>query len=219
MHARRTFVCVLAMGALLAAIIAPALAEDAAKKAAEKVITPVSAKASTDNWGNLPASNLLSWGNMTSGLAASPDLAATYDDDSEGKDAWMTKPGNVVGAWIQFDLGAPTDVDKAYVWQYNQGVYGVVRGVKDFKIEGSTDRATWKVLTATNTVKMKTHGGEGNSVAADQFALTQNNTGVQYIKFTIVSNNGDVTPLDEQHPKVVGLVGLGEVRFSAVPKK
>jgi hypothetical protein len=197
MYAKRRLVCVLAVAAMLAGIGVSASAD---------IITPVSATASSSHWSS-PAENTLTWGSMSSGTASNPDLTATLPGDAWGGPNWLTGGSGIVGEWITFDLGAAKNVGKAYVWQLNQD-NEADRGVHNFTIEGSANNSTWKVLTASSTVDMTTQGGTGVLLSAEQFALTQNNIGIQYIRFTVNSNYGDPS-----------YAGLGEVRFTeAIPE-
>jgi hypothetical protein len=166
--------------------------------------TPVSVTASSNlfNAYNFPGETL-DWTQMSAGAATAPDLAATYTPNVNGVGTWLTNTGDVATAWIQYDLGSLMDVGQAYIWQRSQ-LGETDRGVKDFTIDGSVDGTTWSSLTSTSLLLQQ--AVDGAPVSAQSFALTQNNTGIRYVRINVDSNYGD------------DYVGLTEVRFVAVPE-
>ena len=174
--------------------------------------TPVSTTASSNLGGtsNFPG-DTLNWTGMSAGTATAPDLAATYAPNAFGTGTWLTNTGDVADAWILFDLGSTMDLGQASIWQFSQlfdSQFGggdlTNRGVKDFTIDGSVDGTTWNSLTPTSLLLQQAVSGA--PVSAQSFALTQNNTGIRYVRINVDSNYGS------------NVVGLTEVRFVAVPE-
>jgi len=167
--------------------------------------TPVSVTASSNLFNAFnPPVDTLNWTSMSAGTASAPDLAATYTPNGSGNGTWTTNTGDVANAWIQYDLGSLMDVGQAYIWQRSQTDL-TSRGVKDFTIDGSVDGTTWSSLTSTALLLQEAVNGA--PVSAQSFALTQNNTGIRYVRINVDSNYGDPN-----------YVGLTEVRFVAVPE-
>jgi len=167
--------------------------------------TPVSVTASSNLFNAFdPPARTLDWTFMSAGNATAPDLAATYTPNGSGNGTWTTDTGDVANAWIQYDLGSKMDLGQAYIWQRSQTNL-TSRGVKDFTIDGSVDGTIWNSLTSTSLLLQEAVNGA--PVSAQSFALTQNNTGIRYVRINVDSNYGDPSH-----------VGLTEVRFVAVPE-
>jgi hypothetical protein len=145
--------------------------------------------------------------------------AATHD--SVSNDEWHTSthdPNNAglgdpggVHAFVAFDLGAPTQLSLAYIWQYSEALaYPTYsgRGVKDFDILVAPPDGNYINL---GTFELAIGGGNNLEPAQtiDLAALNGPATSnVEFVRFDIRTNFQ--TGVDD-------VVGLSAVRFDGVP--
>jgi len=125
---------------------------------------------------------------------------------------------------MTFDLGGLYDVDTLRVWNYNEtgsngdGTFNwTTHGADEIAVSAG---ATLGTMTQLQTINVLEAGGTAAEAAQD-FASTL--TGVQFIRFTIVSNHdGDnfVTDVYNTALDTTQFTGLSEVRFegTAVPE-
>ncbi len=118
---------------------------------------------------------------------------------------WMSKKGSGP-VWVQYEFGNVYKLYQMWVWNSNQAVEAVVGfGVKDVKVETSTDGTTWTAVPNVSQFA-QAPGEEGY-----EHNTTVDFGGVQakFVKLTIDNNWADSTKQ----------ASLSEVRFFYVPVK
>ncbi|GGE22470.1 hypothetical protein GCM10011529_31310 [Polymorphobacter glacialis] len=165
------------------------------------VATPVSAVATNTFpfWGEYRAENLINGSGLTDGLHSNSYPAM-----------WMTDLG-VNTASITFVLGARYTLTSATIWNYNFGNPAefqstILRGVKDFKLFGSTNGVDYSELFG-GTLGL----GTGQPLAGQTVSFAG---AARFIRLDIVNNYGQGTYAERDWN-----TGLSEVRFAgAVPE-
>jgi hypothetical protein len=85
-------------------------------------------------------------------------------------------------AWVRFDFARPTSFDSLLIWNHNQ-VDLTDRGFRKTHIYGTTDGATWRPLTSTDTVELPRAPGTPTS----QPASVPTDLGGQPVKSVIIA--------------------------------
>jgi len=133
-----------------------------------------------------------------SGLNASDEHSTTLTD------MWLTAPGALLPAWIQFAFDQPYELEEMLVWNSNQLIESWVNfGAKDVTVEYSLDGADWTMLGDVEFVQ-----APGDPAYTYDTAVDLSGVNAQYVRLTINSNWAGVA---------VAPVGLSEVRFTYVP--
>ncbi len=121
---------------------------------------------------------------------------------ADGTHMWMTtgeRPD-----WIQFEFDSVCKLDKMLVWNSNQLVESFLGfGAKDVTVEYSVDGQSWTTLEGAPEFSKAT-GAAGYTANT---TVNFNGTVAQFVKLTINSTWGGVTPQ----------TGLSEVRFFSIP--
>jgi len=125
-------------------------------------------------------------------------------DDQHGtnaSDSWLSTKGD--SAWIQFAFDSVQKLDKALIWNCNQGLESILGvSAKDVTVEYSADGETWTPLG--DFVFLQAPGAD--DYVADT-VLDFAGAAARAVRFTITSNWGTML---QQY-------GLSEVRFYSVP--
>lgn len=83
-----------------------------------------------------------------SGMSGKDSLQDTHRVDGSANDMWHTANNPGVNAWVEVDLGKAYPLDEMWIWNLNQsGGTNIKRGLRDVKIEYSTDRLDWQALS------------------------------------------------------------------------
>ena len=166
------------------------------------VITPTSAEASMCYEWQLPSGPLSLINGI--GLNQVGDVTTWTHNQSPGSDAnqWLNNPDyqptDETQLW--FYLSGPTDLSKAYLWQYTSDP---ARGLNGFTIRGSTTAGKLGTFTDLSGPQSMAISPVGPSVT-QTFNLS-NATGIQTVRIDIASSHGDY------------YVGLAEVRLGSAP--
>ena len=129
-----------------------------------------------------------------------PGTGVWVHNDGEGETAWNTGGGDP--AFLQYDLGAPRNVNGFYLWNYGGPAPWVARGLREIKLEASDDGQNFQTV--------------GN------FTLTGNDTSneirAQVVPFgkAVKARYFKITPLERFGSDAWG---LSEIRFSNADKK
>ena len=175
---------------LAAAMGTLALATSA--NAALTLITPTSVVASSTSGGN-DAINTIN----SSGLNSPFDETATHDTGSY----WQgNSPG--VGTTITFNLGSEYDLAGTWIWNYNHS--SSTRGMSAFEIYvgGSGDSAASTLVKGDALINLYSQNADAKPAEFEAFAASN----VQYVRFVSKATGAN------------DRIGLGEVRFEAVPE-
>ncbi len=184
------------------------------------VIPNVTILNSTSSVTGMPAANTING----SGMSAI-SLSGTHDNSATGASMWSSNY-----SWsdisITFDLGIAYNVDKMYVWNFNQSGYSF-KGMKNVKIQYSLNQQVWNdvpapsnpgyAVNANYPFQLAQASGQNNITATNLNDGTSSpvNIGVkaQYIKITAAqmssSNEGNWGG---------NAVGLSEVLFTTDDK-
>jgi hypothetical protein len=116
---------------------------------------------------------------------------------------------------MTFNLGAAYDLTGLWFWNYLEGSGGTAdrrnRGLDSVYVEFSTDNVNW---TNGQTITPALANTDGS---AQQILFTGTNTGVQYVRFSQLSNFGPVA--SDAGPGQNNYIGFSEIRFlAAVPE-
>ena len=140
-----------------------------------------------------------------SGMSGKGSVYDTHDNHVSAETMWHTdaRPGE--DAWITFDLGTAQPIGDMYVWNINQSA-NVDRGLKNVKIEYSSDGETWKNLSNEEGYPFVLHKANGKVGLGytDKIAL---NVTAQYVRITADPTIGQGNYGSEYY-------GLSEVRFT-----
>ena len=143
-------------------------------------------------------------------------IEATHNGTSNGNDVnWMSALGTPANAWIKIDLGSTQNLQSMDVFNFTStDSTSLNRGIKNFDLYISTVAAPsdnnfatnpeWQLVSA-DLLLNKSPLGANNTPDTINFAAL--GTAARWVAFDIDSNYGD-----SQY------VGLGEVRFFAVPE-
>lgn len=112
---------------------------------------------------------------------------------------WHTSNGDVVGAFVTFDLGAVVNFDEIRVWNHNWTNY-TFRGINAFNVDTSLDGVTFSPL---GSFALAAASGADN-YTGELFSVVDT---TRYVRFTVVS-----AQLGND-----GYVGLSEVQFFDIP--
>jgi len=83
-----------------------------------------------------------------SGMSGNGSLQDVHRVDSSANDMWHTANNPAGNAWVEVDLGKVYPLDELWIWNLNQsGATNVKRGLRNVKIEYSTDNNDWQALT------------------------------------------------------------------------
>ncbi len=117
---------------------------------------------------------------------------------------WLTAAGDAGPAWIQYEFDKVLRLHEMRVWNHNGLMEPALGfGSREVKIEYSTDGSDFKVLGTTHEFAR----ASGNAGYASNTAVDLEGISARYVRFTILSNWGNVL---KQY-------GLSEVRFYSVP--
>lgn len=192
-------------------VIADAVAFSRGVSSVRPALTASAAFGSTTiSTGNRPAARVID------GSGLDIQIEATHLGVSNGNDVnWMTAAGTPANAWFKIDLGSTQNLESMDVFNFT-GTDSATndRGVKNFDLYVSTVAAPsnnnfatnpeWQLVSA-NLLLNKSPVSANNSPDLINFAA--NGTLARWVAFDINSNYGDTQ-----------YVGLGEVRFYAVPE-
>jgi len=132
------------------------------------------------------------------------DGSGLDENDLHGDDLktmWATEKNATGPAWIQYEFDTVYKLDRALVWNSNQGIESLIGiGVKDATVEVSLDGAAWTTLATVELAQ-----GTGEPLAPQTFDL--GGTAARYFKVTPLSNWGGV----------LNQYSLAEVRFYYIP--
>ena len=128
-----------------------------------------------------------------------PDLHSNKDADM-----WISGSSDPGEAWIQYEFEIPYKLHKMLVWNYNGGFPLNYFGLKDVKVEYSTDGQTWNALTDVPQFAI----APGTEKYAFNTTVDFGDIEVKYVKLTANSNWGSV---------IYDQYGLSEVRFLYIP--
>jgi len=176
---------------------------------AATLITPTSVTASAVTTEFFPASNLIN----SSGLPSAPTIGdyatmsqtgtsdvsrawVTNDPGAGGGDYFLDGPGNPV---MTFDLGSALDLTDFVYWGYNNG--GTGNEASDFTLTFSTDNVSFGSSVAFD------QSGSPMGLGAPATLSLGSTINAQYVRVEMTDNQGGIDR-----------VGLGEVRFIAVPE-
>lgn len=128
-----------------------------------------------------------------------------------------TQEGNDGAPSVCFDLGKTVDLGMIEIWNYNEsGLPG--RGVRGLRIDGSIEPDgpdAWSIPLGTFELTRSPGGPVGTRTDfAQQLAIDGKK--VRYVKFTILSNQNDVSFPTKDGSQDNAFVGLSEVRFHGV---
>lgn len=131
-----------------------------------------------------------------SGLDAAAGQHSTLDTDM-----WLAAPVEGEPLWIQYEFGRVYKLHQMTVWNYNIAVEQVVKfGLKDVRIEYSTDAADWNTLDS-----MEFAQAAGNA-AEEGMTVDMGGVAARYVRFNVDSAWG-----------TLGQYGLSEVQFLQIP--
>ena len=140
------------------------------------------------------------------GLNQVGDVTTWTHNASPGGDAnqWLNNPDYQATDQTQlwFYLSGPTDLAKAYLWQYTSGTG---RGLNGFTIRGSTTAGKNGTFTDLSGPQSMATSPDNAPSVTQTFNLS-NATGIQTVRIDIASSHGSY------------YVGLAEVRFELVPE-
>jgi len=131
-----------------------------------------------------------------SGLDALAGQHSTLDTDM-----WLAAPVEGEPLWIQYEFGRVYKVHQMNVWNYNISAEEIVGfGLKDVRIEYSTDAAEWNALDSIEFAQ-----AAGNA-AEEGMAVNLGGVAAKYVRFNVDSAWG-----------THGQYGLSEVQFQQIP--
>lgn len=137
-----------------------------------------------------------------SGLTAGPSTILGAADSTHGSgefDVWhQMTPGNGLGTFIAFDLGATYNLTTTRIWNLNQGPCCTANGAAGINVSVSTDNISYVPLTSF----VLNQGLSTPDEPAQDFSTPA--TGIRYVKFNIPTGYA---------PGGEGFKGLSEVRF------
>lgn len=107
----------------------------------DPIIVPVGASVGSEYSPPQKAANLIN----NSGMSGTTSLQDTHDSQSSATTMWHTANNPGDKAWAKVDLGKIYPLDEMWIWNMNQEKYSN-RGLKNVKIEYSTDDSTWSEL-------------------------------------------------------------------------
>lgn len=120
--------------------------------------------------------------------------------NSTNTDMWLS--GTTGGNWIKYTFNRVYKLEKMQLWNYNQNGF-TTRGIRNAKIEYSTDNQNWTVLQA-NYPFTQAPGTNGYLHADDVFF---NGVLARYVRITPATVNGNWGFANQQ-------VGISEVIFN-----
>jgi len=185
--------------------------------AQSQVVVPTDVEASSEFDSARAASDTFDFGGFTNPERALiengdpvPSPWPTVDDF--GLISWLSgSESSISDAFITFDLGSVQSLDGVHIWNYNlkdgNGSQDFIdRGVQDFNIELSSTGSDLSSATGFSSIGSFTLAqGPGNDTyEGETIAFTGS---ARFVRFDIQSNYG-----------WSDLVGLNEVRFTAVPE-
>jgi len=162
-----------------------------------------------DEAPDVPRDILLSWTPgeypmMTHNVYFSSGLDANDLHSTDIEDMWATAEGQALPAWIQYEFDKTYQLHEMLVWNYNGQSFLAGLGLKDIKVEYSTDGATWTRIDSVSVFNKAT----GKDDYAANTIVPFGDVPVKYVKITVNSNwGGDAFPQ----------YGLSEVRFMYIP--
>jgi len=156
-------------------------------------VPDVNATASSVHEAGMEAERTVDGSGLNANDEHSPDLAQM----------WLSNMAETEGVWVQYDLGKLYKLDRVHVWNHNSQTEAILGyGIKDARIEISTDGETW---TELKTDQIPQAPGLSTYTGAD---VALDGAMASHVRITALSNYS-----------ILGLTqfGLSEVRFYYIP--
>jgi hypothetical protein len=118
---------------------------------------------------------------------------------------WLSTGGDPGAAWIQYEFDKTYKLHEMLVWNYNGDTTLSLCGMKNVKVEYSTDAANWSQLTAVSEFTQAT-GSEGY---ASNTTVLFDGVAAKYVRITANNRFNGIG--------ISGPYGLSEVRFMYIP--
>ena len=119
---------------------------------------------------------------------------------TDSADMWQSARGDVVGAWIQFDLGEVYSLASAQIWNWNK-TSKLGQGMQNVDVLVSINGLAWTAYEENYVFE------QANGLATyEGFSFDFGDTDAQFVKIEVKSNYG------------TNYVGLSEIRFYENPE-